>query len=148
MRFQGKVAIANGKLTYQRYQRIFSGPRWATLVAKGAQTQRVLWASTSTKNPRYRDVRYVEDLIGPDTVNTLPPATLEAFKDHGRVTRTIDSPEALERAQQTMRELQAVGIDVDEVTLQLQRDGVKSFAESYDQLIHTLEERRRALAHA
>jgi transaldolase len=93
-------------------------------------------------------VRYVEDLIGPDTVNTLPPATLEAFKDHGRVTRTLDTPEALERARQTMRALQEVGIDMDAVTLQLQREGVKSFGDSYDQLIHTLEERRRALAPA
>src|SRR5580704_6972407 len=79
----GKVAIANGKLTYQRYQRIFSGPRWQALAAKGAQTQRVLWASTSTKNPAYRDVIYVEELIGPDTVNTMPPATIDAFRDHG-----------------------------------------------------------------
>ncbi len=80
----GKVAIANGKLTYQAYQRIFSGPRWQALAAKGAQTQRVLWASTSTKNPKYRDVIYVEELIGPDTVNTMPPATIDAFRDHGR----------------------------------------------------------------
>src|SRR3984893_10786893 len=80
---QGKVAIANGKLTYQRYQRIFSGARWAPLAAKGAQTQRVLWASTSTKNPYYRDVMYVEELIGPDTVDTMPPATVDAFRDHG-----------------------------------------------------------------
>jgi transaldolase len=81
----GKVAIANGKLTYQRYQRIFSGPRWEALAAKGAQTQRVLWASTSTKNPAYRDVMYVEELIGPDTVDTMPPATVDAFRDHGRL---------------------------------------------------------------
>src|ERR1700681_4044835 len=85
----GKVAIANGKLTYQRYQRIFSGPRWQALAAQGAQTQRVLWASTSTKNPAYRDVMYVEELIGPDTVDTMPPATLEAFRDHGRVRESL-----------------------------------------------------------
>jgi transaldolase len=144
----GQAAIANARLAYARFREIFSGSEWESLADRGAAVQRPLWASTSTKNPRYRDVRYVEELIGPDTVNTLPPATLEAFKDHGRVTRTIDSPEALERARQTMRELQAVGIDLDQVTLQLQREGVKSFAESYDQLIHTLEERRRALAHA
>ena len=85
----GKVAIANGKLTYQSYQRIFSGPRWEALAAKGAQTQRVLWASTSTKNPNYRDVIYVEELIGPDTVNTMPPATIDAFRDHGRLRNSL-----------------------------------------------------------
>ncbi len=144
----GQAAIANARLAYARFRAIFSGGEWQSLADRGAAVQRPLWASTSTKNPRYRDVRYVEDLIGPDTVNTLPPATLEAFKDHGRVTRTIDTPEALERARQTMRRLQEVGIDLEEVTLLLQRDGVKSFADSYDQLIQTLEQRRRALAHA
>src|SRR5262249_27133456 len=107
-----------------------------------------LWASTSTKNPRYRDVLYVEELIGPDTVDTLPPATLDAFKDHGRVARSIDTPEAFAHAHQTMAELAAVGVDMDEVTLQLQRDGVKLFADSFDQLIARLEERRKALAPA
>src|SRR5205085_10815671 len=85
----GKVAIANGKLTYQRYLQIFSGPRWEALARKGAQTQRVLWASTSTKNPAYRDVIYVEELIGKDTVNTIPPTTLDAFRDHGKVRETL-----------------------------------------------------------
>ena len=94
--------------------------------------QRPLWASTSTKNPRYRDVRYVEELIGPDTVNTLPPATLEAFKDHGRVARTVDTPDAMARAAETMAGLRAVGIDMAAVTLQLQHEGVKSFADSFD----------------
>lgn len=144
----GQAAIANACLAYARFRDIFSGSEWQSLADRGADVQRPLWASTSTKNPRYRDVRYVEDLIGPDTVNTLPPATLEAFKDHGRVSRTIDTPEAIERARRTMRELKAVGVSIEEVTLQLQRDGVKSFAESYDQLIQTLEGRRRALAHA
>jgi transaldolase len=144
----GQAAIANARLAYAVFQEIFAGSAWDELAARGAQVQRPLWASTSTKNPRYRDVRYVEELIGPDTVNTLPPATLEAFKDHGRVTRTLDTPEALERARQTMRSLQEIGIDMAEVTLQLQRDGVKSFADSYDQLIQTLEERRRTLARA
>src|SRR5207253_4918933 len=101
----GQAAIANARLAYARFQAIFAGSEWASLADRGAAVQRPLWASTSTKNPRYRDVRYVEELIGPDTVNTLPPATLEAFKDHGHVTRTIDSPEALERARQTMQEL-------------------------------------------
>jgi transaldolase len=144
----GQAAIANARLAYARFREIFAGSEWDSLADRGAAVQRPLWASTSTKNPRYRDVRYVEELIGPDTVNTLPPATLEAFKDHGHVTRTIDTPEALEKARQTMRQLKEIGIDLAAVTLQLQREGVKSFAESYDQLIRTLEERRRALAHA
>jgi transaldolase len=87
---KGKIAIANGKLTYQRYQQIFSGPRWEVLAAKGAQTQRVLWASTSTKNPAYRDVMYVEELIGPDTVDTMPPATVDAFRDHGKLRNSLN----------------------------------------------------------
>jgi transaldolase len=144
----GQAAIANARLAYARFLAIFSGPEWEALAAQGAEVQRPLWASTSTKNPRYRDVRYVEELIGPHTVNTLPPATLEAFKDHGRVTRTLDTPEALERARQTMDDLRAAGIDLEQVTLQLQREGVKSFADSYDSLIHTLEERRKALTPA
>jgi transaldolase len=144
----GQAAIANARLAYARFKAIFAGSEWQTLASRGAEVQRPLWASTSTKNPRYRDVRYVEELIGSDTVNTMPPATLEAFKDHGRVSRTLDTPEALERARQTMEALKAVGVDLDEVTLQLQREGVKSFADSYDQLINALEERRRALARA
>jgi transaldolase len=144
----GQAAIANARLAYSRFKAIFAGGEWAPLADRGAQVQRPLWASTSTKNPRYRDVRYVEDLIGPDTVNTLPPATLEAVKDHGRVTRTLDTPEVLERARQTMQALKAAGVSLDEVTLQLLREGFKSFADSYDQLIQALEERRRALARA
>ena len=144
----GLAAIANARLAYARFKEIFSGSQWEKLASKGAQVQRPLWASTSTKNPRYRDVRYVEELVGPDTINTMPPATLEAVKEHGRITRTVDTPDALERAQQTMRDLATAGIDMDAVTLQLQHEGVKSFAESYDQLIQTLEGRRRALTAA
>lgn len=144
----GKAAIANARLAYGRFLEIFSGPAWEALAKQGAQVQRPLWASTSTKNPRYRDVLYVEELIGPNTINTLPPATLEAFKDHGRVARTVDTPEALSRARETMSELAAVGIDMDAVTQQLQEDGVKAFSESFDQLLARLEERRRALAPA
>src|SRR6202171_1622277 len=125
----GQAAIANARLAYALFSSTFSGPDWARLADLGAGVQRPLWASTSTKNPRYRDVRCVEELIGPDTVNTLPPATLEAFKDHGRVSRTIDTPEALERAQRTMQDLKAAGIDLAEVTLQLQRDGGKLFVD-------------------
>jgi transaldolase/glucose-6-phosphate isomerase len=144
----GQAAIANARLAYTRFQSIFSGAEWSALASRGARVQRPLWASTSAKNPRYRDVRYVEELVGPDTVNTMPPATLDAFKDHGRVTRTLDTPEALERARRVMEQLRKVGIDLQRVTHQLQLDGVKSFADSYDDLIKTLEERRRALAPA
>ena len=103
----GKVAIANGKLTYQRYQQIFSGPRWKKLAAKGAQTQRVLWASTSTKNPHYRDVIYVEELIGQDTVNTMPPATIDAFRDHGSSRTALT--EDVAGARKTMDDLATSG---------------------------------------
>jgi transaldolase / glucose-6-phosphate isomerase len=130
---QGKVAIANGKLAYERYQKTFGSDRWKKLAAKGAQTQRVLWASTSTKNPAYRDVLYVEELIGPDTVNTLPPATLEAFRDHGlpRLSLTEDIP----GAEQTMKTLAQLGISIDEVTDKLTDDGVRLFAEAFDKLL-------------
>ena len=94
----GKVAIANGKLTYQRYQEIFKGEGWQSLANKGAQTQRVLWASTSTKNPHYRDVMYIEELIGPDTVNTIPPSTFDAFRDHGRLRASLSEDEASQAA--------------------------------------------------
>ena len=144
-RLLGRAAIANARLAYVRFKEIFSGSQWDALAAKGARVQRPLWASTSTKNPRYRDVRYVEDLVGPDTVNTMPGATLEALKDHGHITRTVDTPDAIESAKRTMAELAEAGIDMDEVTLQLQREGVKLFADSFDQLIQTLEGRRRAL---
>jgi transaldolase len=142
----GQAAIANARLAYKRFKEIFSGPTWEALASKGAQVQRPLWASTSTKNPRYRDVRYVEELIGPFTVNTVPPATLEAFKDHGRVARTVDTPAAFEAAEQTMRDLAAAGIDIEAVPLELQKDGVRLFAESFDQLLQVLEGRRQTLA--
>jgi transaldolase/glucose-6-phosphate isomerase len=144
----GRAAIANARLAYARFLEIFAGGDWELLASQGATKQRPLWASTSTKNPRYRDVRYVEELIGPDTVNTLPPATLEAFKEHGRVSRSVDTPAALEDAAATMRNLADAGIDMAAVTLQLQLDGVKAFADSYDQLIETLEQRRKALVNA
>jgi transaldolase/glucose-6-phosphate isomerase len=129
----GKVAIANGKLTYQRYQKIFSGPRWQALAAKGAQTQRVLWASTSTKNPAYRDVLYAEELIGPDTVDTMPPATIDAFRDHGRVRNSLT--EDVPAAQKTMDDLAKAGISINEVTDKLTDDGVKLFADAFDKLL-------------
>jgi transaldolase / glucose-6-phosphate isomerase len=133
----GKVAIANGKLTYQRYQRIFSGPRWEALAAKGAQTQRVLWASTSTKNPKYRDVIYVEELIGPDTVNTMPPATIDAFRDHGQLRNSLT--EDLPGAQKVMDDLARAGIFIKAVTDKLTDDGVKLFADAFDKLLAAVE---------
>ena len=133
----GKVAIANGKLTYQRYLKIFSGPRWDALAKKGAQTQRVLWASTSTKNPNYRDVLYVEEMIGKDTVNTIPPATLDAFRDHGKLRNSLT--ENVEAAQETMDSLPKAGISMKEVTDKLTRDGVKLFADAFDQLLAAVE---------
>jgi transaldolase len=139
----GKAAIANARLAYQSFKRIFADPRWKALAAKGATVQRPLWGSTSTKNPAYRDVMYVEELIGPDTVNTLPPATIEAFRDHGKVALTIEKD--LEAARETFRRLAEAGIDLDAVTLKLQQDGVRLFAESYDQLIAAVERKRQAL---
>ncbi len=134
---KGKVAIANGKLTYQRYQRIFSGPRWEALASKGAQTQRVLWASTSTKNPAYRDVMYVEELIGPDTVNTMPPATIDAFRDHGRLRNSLT--EDVAGAQKVMDDLAKAGISIKEATTKLTADGVKLFADAFHKLLTVVE---------
>jgi len=133
----GKVAIANGKLTYEAYQRIFSSPRWKALAAGGAQTQRVLWASTSTKNKNYRDVMYVEELIGPDTVNTVPPATLDAFRNHGRPRQSLT--EDVDAARKTMADLAAAGIVMKDVTDKLTVDGVKQFADSFDTLLAAVE---------
>jgi len=133
----GKVAIANGKLTYQAYERIFSGPRWEKLAIQGAQTQRVLWASTSTKNPNYRDVIYVEELIGPDTVNTMPPATIDAFRDHGGVRRSLT--EDIPGAQKTMDDLAKAGISMKEVTDKLTVDGVKLFSDAFEKLLTAVE---------
>jgi transaldolase/glucose-6-phosphate isomerase len=137
----GKVAIANGKLTYQRYLQIFSGPRWEALAKKGAQTQRVLWASTSTKNPKYRDVLYVEELIGKDTVDTIPPATFDAFRDHGKVRESLT--ENIEAAHDTMETLAKAGIPIKEVTDKLTKDGVKLFADAFDQLLAAVEKSSR-----
>lgn len=133
----GKVAIANGKLTYQSYQGIFSGARWEKLAAKGAQTQRVLWASTSTKNPNYRDVIYVEELIGADTVNTMPPATIDAFRDHGKLRNSLT--EDLPGAKKTMDDLAKAGISMKEVTDKLTVDGVKLFSDAFDKLLAAVE---------
>jgi len=133
----GKVAIANGKETYVSYQKIFSGDRWKALAAKGAQTQRVLWASTSTKNPNYSDVLYVEELIGPDTVNTIPPVTFNAFRDHGHPRASLT--ENVEDANRTMETAAKLGISMKEVTDKLTDDGVRLFAEAFDKLLQAVE---------
>jgi transaldolase/glucose-6-phosphate isomerase len=133
----GKIAIANGKQTYEKYQAIFSSDRWKALAAKGAKTQRVLWASTSTKNPAYRDVLYVEELIGPDTVDTIPPATLDAFRDHGKPRNSLT--EDLGAAHKTMENAAKAGISMKEVTDKLTDDGVRLFAEAFDKLLAAVE---------
>jgi len=129
----GTIAIANAKLTYEKYQELFSGPRWAALAAKGAQTQRLLWASTSTKNPKYRDVIYAEELIGADTVDTMPPATFDSFRDHGQLRKSLidDVPGAAAQ----MANLAKAGISMKEITDQLLHDGVKLFADAFTTLL-------------
>ena len=133
----GKVAIANAKLTYESYLQIFKGDRWRKLAAKGAQTQRLLWASTSTKNPKYSDVLYVEELIGRDTVNTIPPATFDAFRDHGRPRESLT--EKLDAAKNTMQTLAKLNISMDSITDKLTDDGVRQFEEAFDKLLVAVE---------
>jgi transaldolase len=134
---KGRAAIANAKLAYRLFREKFSGPRWEALAKQGARVQRPLWASTSTKNPAYRDVMYVEDLIGPDTVDTMPPATIDAFEDHGVVDRTVDKKVAV--AEGLLKEIEAVGIPMREVTEKLLVEGIASFQKSFDELIAGLE---------
>jgi len=142
----GKLAIANAKLAYQTYREVFMDPAWKALEAKGASRQRCLWASTSTKNPAYRDVIYVEELIGPDTVNTMPLETIEAFQDHGEVRRTLD--EGLDEARQVLSDLERVGVDYDDVTATLEREGVEKFADSFEELLEGIRAKRGRLAAA
>lgn len=140
----GRIAIANAKMAYQRYKEVFHGERFAALKAKGApQVQRPLWASTSTKNPAYRDVYYVEALIGPETINTLPPATLAAFRDHGVARVTIE--ENLDEERARLAGLESAGISLDEVTSQVLADGVRLFVEPFDKLIATIESRKNEI---
>jgi transaldolase len=141
---QGKAAIANAKLAYRLFQASFSGPRWAALSARGARVQRPLWASTSTKNPAYRDVIYVEELIGPDTVNTLPPATLEAFRDHGEVRRSVT--EQVADAERALAALESHGVSLQTVTDTLLAEGLASFEQSFVTLLAGLARKRAALA--
>jgi transaldolase len=140
---RGRAALAQGQLAYRLFQQSFRGPRWEALAARGARVQRPLWASTSTKNPDYPDTLYVDQLIGPDTVNTLPESTLEAFADHGTLARTVDADAAA--ADQVWQSLTAVGIDMDDVASQLEREGVDSFVKSFDELIAALEQKAAEL---
>jgi transaldolase len=133
---KGRLAIANAKLAYQRYKEIFSGSRWEALAAKGATPQRCLWASTSTKNPEYRDVMYIEELIGPETVNTMPKETIEAFQDHGIVRLTLEEG------------LASVGVDYDDVTRVLEEEGVQKFADSFEELLDGIRAKRGELVSA
>ncbi|HET7615109.1 MAG TPA: transaldolase [Gemmatimonadaceae bacterium] len=141
---KGRAAIANAKLAYRLFRQKFSGPRWDALAKKGARLQRPLWASTSTKNPEYRDVMYVEELIGRDTVNTMPPATIDAFRDHGAVEKTVDKK--VSAAEGLLKEVEAAGISVKDVTDKLLVDGIASFQKSFDELIAGLEAKVGSLA--
>ena len=140
---QGKIAIANAKVAYNEFKSIFSGPRWQQLAEKGAMVQRVLWASTGTKNPQYSDTLYVDELIGPDTINTLPPTTLDSFIDHGKVAQTLT--EGLDEARRQLAALADLGIDIEAVTHQLQIDGVEAFAKPFDALLKSIAEKREKL---
>jgi len=143
---KGKLAIANAKLAYRRYREIFAGDRWKALAPRGAIPQYCLWASTSTKNPEYRDVLYVEELIGPDTVDTMPDETIEAFQDHGRVAPTLER--GWDEAEQLFRDIATAGVDYDDVTDTLEREGVQKFADSFDELLEGIRKTSRDLVTA
>jgi transaldolase len=144
---KGKLAIANARLAYERYKAIFSGPRWEALAAGGATTQRCLWASTSTKNPEYRDVMYVEELIGPKTVNTMPIETIRAFQDHGEI-RGDTIEEGVGEAHVLLEELARVGIDYDDVVDTLEREGVQKFSDSLAELLEGINAKKGELVSA
>jgi transaldolase len=143
---KGKLAIANAKLAYQRYKEIFAGNRWEALSSRGATTQRCLWASTSTKNPAYRDVMYVEELIGPKTVNTMPEETIEAFQDHGEVAPTLE--QGIDEAERVFEQIREAGVDYDDVTDTLEREGVEKFADSFAELLEGIRAKSGELAAA
>jgi transaldolase len=143
---KGRLAIANAKLAYQRYKDVFAGPRWEFLASKGATPQRVLWASTSVKNPDYPDTMYVEELIGADTVNTMPEETIRAYQDHGRPRERLES--GLPEARKLLDELEDAGVDYEDLTDTLEREGVEKFAGSFDQLLEALSEKRKSLVPA
>ena len=135
---QGKLAVANAKIAYQAFKELFGAPRFLRLAGKGARAQRVLWASTGTKNPTYSDVMYVEDLIGAPTVNTMPPATIEAFKDHGHLRNSLE--EDVAQAEEAIAEIEAAGLSVDAITDQLLDEGVSSFAQSFEEILAAVDE--------
>ncbi|HKD78848.1 MAG TPA: transaldolase [Candidatus Angelobacter sp.] len=137
---RGKVAIANAKQAYRYYQKMIESPRWKALASRGAQTQRLLWASTSTKNPKYRDVLYIEELIGPDTVNTIPPATMDAFRNHGVLRRTLDAD--LPAADKTMTDMEKAGISMKQVTGKLLDDAIRLFDEAFTQLHEVVDQKK------
>jgi transaldolase len=143
---KGTLAVANAKLAYESWKQVFAGERWEALEARGASKQWCLWASTSTKNPAYRDVLYVEELIGPDTVNTMPQETIEAFQDHGEVRVTIE--EGLDDARRTFEAFEAAGISVDDVTRVLEEEGVQKFADSFEELLAGIRAKRGELVNA
>ncbi|MFN2466969.1 MAG: transaldolase [Gaiellaceae bacterium] len=146
LELRGRLAIANAKLAYRRYGEIFSGERWEFLASKGATKQRCLWASTSTKNPAYRDVLYVEELIGPETVNTMPDETIEAFQDHGRVAPTLER--GVDEAHDLLQRLARAGVDYDDVVATLEQEGVDKFADSFEQLLEGIRAKRGELVGA
>lgn len=143
-KLKGRLAIANAKLAYEHYREVFAGERWEYLASKGARTQRCLWASTSTKNPAYRDVLYVEGLIGPDTVDTMPDETIRAFQDHGAVALTLE--EGVDDARRLLEQLAAAGVDYDDVTATLEEEGVQKFADSFTELLDGIRAKRGELA--
>jgi transaldolase len=143
---KGKLAIANAKLAYARYKQLFSGERWEKLAARGATKQRCLWASTSTKNPEYRDVVYVEELIGPETVNTMPEETIEAFQDHGEVAATLE--QGVDEAERVFEQIRAAGVDYDDVVRVLEEEGVQKFSDSFSELLDGIAAKRGELAPA
>jgi transaldolase len=145
-KLKGKLGVANAKLAYENYLSTFSGPRWDALEQKGATKQRCLWASTSTKNPEYRDVLYVEELIGPETVNTMPEETIQAFQDHGRVAETLTRD--VDAARKLLDDLAAAGIDYDDVVETLEREGVQKFSDSFEELLDGIRVKRGELAPA
>jgi len=143
---KGKLAIANAKLAYQTYKEIFSGSEWEELASKGATPQRCLWASTSTKNPDYRDILYVEELVGPDTVDTMPRETVEAVLDHGEIRSSVE--EDVEGARKLLKDLEEAGVDYDDVVETLEKEGVEKFAKSFRELFSDIESKRDSLVHA
>jgi transaldolase len=144
---KGKAAVANARIAYESFERIFSGSRWEVLAAKGARVQRPLWASTSTKNPDYPDTLYVDELIGPDTVNTMPDATIEAARDHATPERTVDK--GVNDAHKLIEDVKAAGVEFEKIVMQeLVDEGVKSFSDSYDSLLDAIKEKASQLVHA